>query len=84
MLVGLDLYWRLVTGRVIRGEDRPVPVETVFGWVVSDPMNSAPELMTFLSTYALKTEADMLPDAGLEAQLKQFWNLETLGIQDHV
>ena len=83
MLVGLDLYWRLVTGRVVRGEDGPVAVETVFGWVVSGPTDSTPESMTFMSTYALKTEADMLSDTGLEFQLKQFWNLETLGIQDN-
>lgn len=34
VLVGFDHYWRLVMGRVIRGENCSTAIETVFGWVV--------------------------------------------------
>ena len=35
ILIGSDLYWTLVTGRVRRGMNEPTAVETRLGWVVS-------------------------------------------------
>ena len=35
ILIGLDNYWKLVTGNVIRGEDGPVALETRLGYVLS-------------------------------------------------
>ena len=37
LLIGSDYYWELATGRVSRGEDGPVAVETKLGWVLSGP-----------------------------------------------
>ena len=35
MLVGSDHYWDFITGNVIKSEDGPVAVESVFGWILS-------------------------------------------------
>ena len=53
VLVGSDLYWSLVTGRIVRDENGPTAIETVFGWVLSGPVDSAPE--TFVLTSTLHT-----------------------------
>ena len=34
VLIGLDAYWSLVTGRVTRRKDNPIAVETVLGWML--------------------------------------------------
>ncbi len=38
LLVGSDYYWELATGRICRGNDGPVAVETKLGWVLSGPV----------------------------------------------
>ena len=37
MLIGSDIYWDLVTGETIRGQNGPVAVNTKLGWVLSGP-----------------------------------------------
>ena len=88
VLVGSDLYWSLVTGRIIRGENGPTAIETVFGWVLSGPVDSAPEAFVLTSTHTLRVESSLLLanhkiDTPLDSQLQKFWDLEVLGIQDH-
>ena len=40
ILVGADLYWNFVSGKIVRNEDEPVAIETVLGWVLSGKMES--------------------------------------------
>ena len=56
VLIGSDLYWRLVTGRVVRGENGPTAIETVFGWVLSGPVDMAPEAFVLTSTHMLRID----------------------------
>ena len=35
VLIGADVYWEFVTGDVIKGNDGPVAVKTLLGWVLS-------------------------------------------------
>ena len=42
ILIGSDLYWTLVTGRVRRGVNGPTALETRFGWVLSGPVHGSP------------------------------------------
>ena len=37
LLIGSDHYWELATGKVSRGRDGPIAVETKLGWVLSGP-----------------------------------------------
>ena len=49
ILIGSDLYWTLVTGRVKRGVNGPAAVETRLGWVLSGPVQGAPfQVSSFL------------------------------------
>ena len=40
VLIGSDLYWNLVTGRVIRGKSGPIAIHTKVGWVLSGPISN--------------------------------------------
>ena len=85
VLVGSDLYWKLVTGRVVRGENGPTAVETVFGWVLSGPLDlAAQEPFNVNPTCVLRIESQSLSadDTHLDFWLKRFWDLEAIGIAD--
>ena len=59
----------------------PIAVETLFGWVLSGPTQGVQEetVVNLSSTHQLCV--DLVPDYGtLDAELKQFWELESLGI----
>ena len=53
--------------------------------MLSGPVDSAPEAFVLTSTHTLRIESRLLPpdDVHLDSQLQKFWDLETLGIQDH-
>lgn len=72
-LVGSDLYWRLVTGRVVHGENGPAAIETVFGWELSGTVDSTPELTTLATTHTLRIESYPFShgDDHLETQVAQ-------------
>ncbi len=57
LLIGSDYYWELVTGRISRGEDGPVAVETKLGWVLSGPAPEAESACSLLTTHTLRVDA---------------------------
>ena len=82
MLIGSDVYWDLVTGRVLRGRCGPTAVDTKVGWVLSGPVDKQVSVsLMFTSTHALKVDScPMYTDRSLDDCLRQFWELESLGI----
>ena len=46
-LIGPDLYWQIVTSKVIRGQEGPVAVSTTLGWVLSGPAQPTSVLYTY-------------------------------------
>ena len=46
VLIGMDNYWKLVTGNVIKSGVGPVAIETVFGWVISGPVDEVSATMS--------------------------------------
>ena len=82
MLIGSDVYWDLVTGRVLRGRCGPTAVDTKVGWVLSGPVDKQVSVsLMFTSTHALKVDScPMYTDRSLDDRLRQFWELESLGI----
>ena len=80
ILIGSDLYWELVTGRVIRGDSGPVAIETKAGWVLSGPTNRQEVAvnLTFTSSHVLRV--DVTSEPTLDDCLRQFWDLESLGV----
>jgi hypothetical protein len=71
---------------VVKGESGPTAMNTKLGWVLSGPIERSTvshEPVTNLAcTHVLKCAANPLRDgAGLDNEIKKFWELEALGIQ---
>ena len=89
VLIGVDQYWKIVTGKVVKGIAGPTAIETAFGWVLSGPVLglTLEPTMTCLSTvHMMKVDASVCSAqqeiANLEMRLQAFWDLETLGIKE--
>ena len=87
MLIDSDFYWGLVTGSVCKIEGGPTAVHTKLGWVLSGPTfteDSVSCSMNLTTTHVLRVEAQSLEseNASLDEQLRVFWDLESLGIQE--
>lgn len=83
VLIGSDIYWNLVTGRVARGGSGPIAIHSKVGWILSGPVSQhdvSVNLCATANTHSLKIEA-YPAEASLEQQLSKFWDLEALGIQ---
>lgn len=77
MLLGADVFWFLVkTGRIFCGENNPILIDTVFGWIVSGQISSA---VNSVSNFHInKVSNQELLDA-----LSKFWELEEYGAIEH-
>jgi len=80
LLIGADYYWELATGRVSRGQDGPIAVETKLGWVLSGPVPDAEASCSFLTTHVLRVDSH--DEVSLNDTLRAFWELESLGISE--
>lgn len=82
ILVGLDYYWDIVTGEVVRG-DGLITICSKFGCLVSGPVNC--KTHPILSSLALQDQYSM-PTQGnrdeLLDHLQQFWSTESLEITE--
>lgn len=81
LLIGSDVYWSFVTGKVIRGIAGPLAIEMKVGWVLSGPV-SLPHTSVNLAvtaTHSLRIDAPTTEET-LDASLNRFWDLESLGI----
>ena len=60
LLIGVDLYWTIATGNIIRGADGPVAVEPKLGWVLSGPATvlPTPEDTSALATHVFSVEEE--------------------------
>ena len=84
VLIGSDYYWQLVTGSVCRGANGPTAVHTKLGWVLSGPSSHDKPgrySMNLSVTHVLHAETHT-ESCALDEQLRAFWELEALGIQD--
>ena len=80
VLIGSDWYWSLITGKVIRGRTGPIAIDSKVGWILSGPSGKQTSVnLTFTPTHILRIDA-YKAEPSLEDQLKQFWELESLGI----
>ena len=86
MLIGSDYMWYFFTGHLIRSEKTPglVAIETIFGWVVGGSSLGDPNISSqgtnSTSNNIATMRVDTQPAESLDDRLKQFWDLETLGI----
>jgi len=85
ILVGLDQYWKLVTGNVVHCQGGPTAVHTRLGWVLSGPVQGSPPGISsvhLFTTHSLRVDAYRIrqTESELDSQLKMFWDLESLGV----
>ena len=92
ILVGSNLYWELVTGKVKAGNSGElVDVETKFGWVLNGPIShhqgglSGVNVSSCLSIHTmLRTDCSNEMNFELnEHSITKFWGLETIGIKEN-
>ena len=74
VLVGVDIYWSIVTGNVVRDSDprSPVALETHIGWVLSGVSMYPKENTHSMVTVTLSTVAD----DRFNDTMKQFWEIQ--------
>eukprot|EP00731_Ephydatia_muelleri_P009272 Em0004g1610a len=89
VLIGVDQYWKIVTGNVVKGIAGPTAIETAFGWVLSGPvlgLTFEPTVTCLSTVHMMKVDASVCSAqqeiANLEMRLQAFWDLETLGIKE--
>ena len=76
VLIGCDYYWELVTGNVCRSEHGATAIHTKLGWVLSGPTLAEGCSATLVTTHILRADTQQQESAGLEEQLRSFWELE--------
>jgi hypothetical protein len=80
ILIGIDFYHALMTGKIIRSKDGPIACGTRLCWVISGRLGSgSPDLHCF-ETYLLRTAVEEvdLTDI-LRNDLDTFWAIENIG-----
>lgn len=87
LLIGADFYWHFVTGETVRDVNPgPVAILTKLGYVLSGPVNVSiheqhESTINLTETHVLKISSTAVDDRSLNSEIKQFWDLESLGIR---
>ena len=96
MLIGMNYYYQIVTGEVVKGNSGPVAVNSKLGWLLSGPydVSSDNEVRTcsnVSSHHILNCSRNKITDevddniensTEIQDALKSFWQHEALGIAD--
>ena len=83
ILIGANQYYQLVTGEVIHQHNGPTAIHIKLGWVLSGPVSGRSQKATsvnLVTTHALLVDTYQ-PQESLDHRLKQFWDLESMGIR---
>ena len=81
VLIGSDMYWSLVTGRITEGDNRPTAIHTKVGWVLSGPVDQQGVMVNLSLASAHTLKVDAYPDkSSLNDCLKQCWELKLINI----
>ncbi|KRY06208.1 hypothetical protein T12_5264, partial [Trichinella patagoniensis] len=82
VLIGFDMYYR-VLGRGLRvaGEDDPIAMETIFGWILCGPKarsSAGKQETTMVSTVTDSSSAGATEELNL--LLRRFWEIDSIGV----
>ena len=75
VLIGVDQYHHFVSGETVRRSSGPVATKSVFGWLVSGPVEGTSP--SFSHSFLLSTQT-----YSIDQSLSRFWDIESLGIVD--
>ena len=80
ILIGLDFYYSLVSGRIKRGFPSDlVAVESVFGWIICGPTSKAKTNKHTTTANYTVSHTMRINTKTLNSQLTQFWEVESSG-----
>ena len=80
ILVGLDYYYSIITGKIIRGcNNGPVALESILGWIVCGPSDIGVR-ENFIQTNLVSTSQS--DDDALRLELRKFWESESSDFQE--
>ena len=83
ILIGSDLYWEFVSGKVIRSNTGLVAIESKFGWILSGTTEGPNVDTDGVSVSHLIVTRDVgvsQPTDDLKLNLQRFWETESIGI----
>ena len=83
ILIGSDLYWEFVSGKVIRSNTGLVAIESKFGWILSGTTEGPNVDTDGVSVSHLIVTRDVgvcQPRDDLKLNLQRFWETESIGI----
>ena len=58
VLIGSNYYWSVVTGELVKGNSGPVAMNSVFGWLLSGPVDSYGSIYTNLTHVVITNTVD--------------------------
>lgn len=72
VLLGLDSYYSVVSGKVRRNPEKPIAIDSIFGWaLVSDSTNTVSPSRNIVCLLITTAEENQISQ-----QLKKFWEIE--------
>eukprot|EP00794_Sanderia_malayensis_P004439 gene4439-5032_t len=86
VLIGADYVYTVMLDKVVRGEhsNSPVATATRFGYVLNGPVQLPGNTIVssnIISSHVLKSSVIIYNDEVLSNQVKQFWDIESVGIK---
>ena len=87
MLIGADWYWEIVSGNLKRNPDTGlVAISSALGWLMNGPIIDDPgesvENTNLAVSHTLRVECEKSEDALLSEEIKKFWRLDLMGIEE--
>ena len=87
LLIGLDYYWKVMTGDVIRGEEGPVALASRIGYILSGPSkgnfkgHKNEKITSNQLTFSFRIQSEQKENR-LEDAISKFWSVESLGVEE--
>ena len=78
--IGIDSYFRFITGKRVESNEGVVACESSLGWILSGSMGSKRVSESF-SSHQMKVEVQTV-DSDLVAKLNKFWQIEEASADD--
>lgn len=83
LLIGADFYWAVVTGSVRRLAPKLMAVDTAFGWTLQGEVGTTRSTaICSTATSVMRASVSEETDKDIASQLRSFWELEHLGINE--
>ena len=83
VLIGLDHYYDIINGKIIRGKSGPIAVGSKFGFILSGAINGLRTIKSSTNlTHLLKI--DDISNEEIYNEVKKFWEIESIGVKDEM